>query len=716
MALINSDGNGGDNGQVLALNEMLIDFEMKQRGLLLMEIDKIDKAIKKQSEMLEAIRSKVQTRHCVAVNELRDEVSRTEPSLIEILVGRTLDVQKNTGLVSWIHEDKKKKLVLTYVTKLRNYLESGQGNAFCSDFEALLVVYMEYLEIPIISGSRLSNRIEDLHQGLLDKAGSNGNMINLVHRVHWACFGVRAICHVHSHDTNLLSENEILELCACFSAIGAEMPTLALEFQVCQERSITTSSSPSSAMGSPTNSNSEMGLAMLAQLRQAPDDNNDQTPFDYIFQLMNNNGSNATSPSRLEESQINQPSSLPLGFNDDGFSLSPQDSLQSRLPVLNDLNLTSLNLNGLSLNGSTLESSTFNGMSFTSFDKNDSAGTQTPSLLRLGSIGSINSIGSNFSQQQPPLPPGYDDNCSGVWSQPPLSLSSGSPYKIPTQSPRYESLQTRPPCLLRATSPMKSSLQSIIQSSAESPLKRLPQSSAAFGMKQSDVPTQAHVTLVKSLRFYHDRPSELPRECDRVRKAMFARMLNHMNVLPKATLCPHQQDHDPTCPLSHSYIEIMSYNPLYKRLVCRQPSHYWGNQVQEDDSCVCLHVDTGLTWKWMDEAHDKRMHCPRGGKCINAKCFKSHSFEEMCWYNPSYKIKRCTIRAHDHITRAGGMIVPPLDCGYYHIEEGKNADKREFTIESDHVGKDIKMLFTERTHKPLADLLEALRYVRVNNL
>lgn len=233
-------------------------------------------------------------------------------------------------------------------------------------------------------------------------------------------------------------------------------------------------------------------------------------------------------------------------------------------------------------------------------------------------------------------------------------------------------------------------------------------------MKQTDVPTQAILALVPAFNWYHDRPTELPKESDRVRKAMFARMLNHMDELPKATLCPLLPGHDPTCPLSHTYMEVMTYNPLYKRLICRQPSHYWGSQIKEDDSCVCVHVDTGVTWEWVDDS--KRMFCLRGAKCTNSKCLKSHSFEEMCWYNPSYKIKRCTVRTHDHIARARGTIVPPLDCSYYHIEEGKNADKREFTAEYDHVGMDVKMLFTERSHKPLADRLEALRYAVANNL
>ncbi|CAH0517588.1 unnamed protein product [Peronospora belbahrii] len=197
---------------------------------------------------------------------------------------------------------------------------------------------------------------------------------------------------------------------------------------------------------------------------------------------------------------------------------------------------------------------------------------------------------------------------------------------------------------------------------------------------------------------------------------MFARMLNHIEGLLKATLCPLKTGHDPTCPLSHTYIEVMTYNPLYKRLICRQPSHYWGSEIKEDDSCACLHVDSGLAWAWMDKFGDKRFYCLHGDKCTNTKCFKSHTFEDMCWYNPSYKIKRCTVRTHDHISRTRKMIAPPLDCGYYHIDEGKNADKRNYLVESDHVGKEVKMLFIERTHKPLADFLETLRYVRNNNL
>ena len=371
-------------------------------------------------------------------------------------------------------------------------------------------------------------------------------------------------------------------------------------------------------------------------------------------------------------------------------------------------------MSGSTFNGSAFNGSTLNSLNLHSFDSGDRTSSHVPPLSRLGSIGSLN----NNASQPVPVPLRYSDKASGVWSQPPLPPSYATPPRKAMHSPMSLGYRDSPPDRslhsLQAESPVRSSLNPLQMSyRAESQPKAAPQPPAA---PQNEVPSQANLALVSTFTLYHHRPTELPRESDRVRKAMFARMLNHMNSLPKATLCPLLPSHDPTCPLSHTYMEVMSYNPLYKRLVCRQPSHYWGSQVTEDESCVCLHIDTGLTWEWMDEARDKRMYCLRGAKCINAKCFKSHSFEEMCWYNPSYKIKRCTVRAHDHIARARGTIAPPLDCSYYHIEEGKNADKRDFTAEHDHVGKDIKMLFTERTHKPLADLLEAVRYARAHNL
>lgn len=695
---------------VLALNDLISDFEVKQRGLLLMSIDKaIDKAMKKQSEMLDVIKAHVETRHRVAIDEYRDEITRTQPSLVESVIRKTLGVESNAGLVDWISDDVKKRQALEFIRKLRSHLASRQGNAFRSDFESLLVVYMDVLNISMMRGSRLNNRIEDLHEALISKADHSDDLVNLVYRVRWGCQGVRSIGNARSHHASPLSESEILELCGCFSAIGAAMPTLALKFDVCNSNK-----SPnlpgSSDHDKSINSNSNVDLTMLQQLHQAANNtgNDLQSPFDFIIQLMANNGistnPNIQSSTYFQDKQSTDcTSSLNLspGFSNgtfaslsscQGMSTSPDSlstqtsSLSTGQSGLTDLDLT--NLNGLN-GGSTL----------------------TPPLSRLGSIGST---ASTSSRDTPPLPPGYNDTYGSVWSQQPLSISSGSPNKALPSSlrPGAESPLHRSSHLLRSDSSPSSSPP--LPLSVESPHTRSSQPSTAFALKQSNVPTQAMLALIPKFTLYHNRPTELPKENDRIRKAMFARMLNHIERLPKATLCPLPPGHDPTCPLSHTYLEVMTYNPLYKRLICRQPSHYWGNQLQEDDSCVCLHIDTGLSWEWMDEA--KRLYCSRGANCTNSKCYKSHSFEEMCWYNPSYKIKRCTVRTHDHIARARGTIKPPLDCSYYHIEEGKNCDKRGFTAEDDHIGVDVQMLFTERTHKLLADRLEAVRYARANNL
>ena len=250
MASLCTGPNDQGPPHVLALNEMLIDFEMKQRGLLLVAIDTaLNDAMKQQSAMLQAIRSKViDTRlngAAAAAAAAVAAAATAERSMMTAVISRTMDVQTNTGLVSWIKDDRKKQLVVTHLATLRTCLEAGRGVAFRSAFDALVVVYMECLEIPMLSGSRRSSPMDELQQGLLDKAGDNGTLIILVHRVYWACFGVRAICAVRARDTHVLSENEMLELCACFSAIGAEMPTLALEFQACQQPSVTTSSSSS---------------------------------------------------------------------------------------------------------------------------------------------------------------------------------------------------------------------------------------------------------------------------------------------------------------------------------------------------------------------------------------------------------------------------------------------------------------------------------------
>ncbi|RLN82852.1 hypothetical protein BBJ28_00019345 [Nothophytophthora sp. Chile5] len=651
MAPMSSDG-GGDQG--LALDELLDDFKIDQRQLLRVAVDKV---IETQSAILDVIKNKVEARHRQAVDELRDELrdelARPQPSMLDTVINETLDAEKNPGLVSWVGDDAKRDQALGFIIKLREHLLARQGNAFRSDFEALLVVYMEYLEIPM-EGTGLGNRIHDfkaaLHEmaDLHENAASTYGLVNLVYRVRWACNGVRTIGNARSHDATPLSASEMLELCGCFSAIGAAMPDLALKFEVCKPPPVAPPApqSLSSDVNSTTNGTSGLDVAALVQHLQAGG-NGGQVLMDMLLQSLAARGvnDNSTVPSpSFQETRVTQAPPLP--------PLPP-------------------GVNGILRVSSPASPSPpdFNGST-----------SQSPPLLP-GFNGS--------TSQAPPLPPGSNGSIGGSWIQPQPALPpSGSPQK---RSPH--------------------------PSPSGSPQKRYPPTQATgFAMKQADVPSVATLKLVPSFKFYHDRPTELPKESDRVRMAMFARMRNHTIELPKATLCPFQQDHDASCPFSHTYLEVMTYNPLFKRLICRQPSHYYSRQVQESDECVCIHVDTGLKWEWMEELRGKRTFCRLGAKCTNSKCIKSHSFEEMCWYNPSYKTRKCAVRAHDHIVRARGTIMPPLDCNYYHIEEGKNTDKREFNAEDDHVGRPVKMLFAERSHKPLADALEALRYARANNL
>ncbi|RLN89456.1 hypothetical protein BBJ28_00022762 [Nothophytophthora sp. Chile5] len=646
MASPSSDG-GGDQG--LALDELLDDFKVDQRQLLLVAVDK---AIETQSEILDVIKNKVEARHRQAVDELRDELARSQPSMLDSVINETLDAEKNVGLVSWVGDDAKRDQALGVIFKLREHLVARLGNAFRSDFEALLVVYMEYLEIPM-EGTGLGNRIADfkaaLHEiaDLHEKAASTYGLVNLVYRVRWACNGVRTIGNARSHDAAPLSDSEMLELCGCFSAIGAAMPALALKFEVCKPPAAPPVRQPlSSAVNSTTNGNSGLDVAALVQHLQAGG-NGGQVLMDMLLQSLAakvvNDNTTVPSPS-FQEPQVKQAPLLP--------------PLPPLPPGVNDI---------LKLSSPASPSPPdFNGST-----------SQSPPLLP-GFNGS--------TSQTPPLPPGYNGSIGGSW-QPPLP-PSGSPQKRSPHPPPSGSPQKRYP----------------------------PTQAAGFAMKQADVPSEATLALVPSFKFYHDRPTELPKESDRVRMAMFARMRNHTIELPKATLCPFQQDHDSSCPFSHTYLEVMTYNPLFKRLICRQPSHYYSHQVEENDGCVCVHVDTGLKWEWMEELRGKRAYCRRGAKCTNSKCIKSHSFEEMCWYNPLYKIKKCTKSDHASFIRARGTIEPPLDCNYYHIEEGENSDMRKFNAEDDHVGRPVKMLFVERSHKPLADALEALRYARAYNL
>ncbi|KAJ0392048.1 hypothetical protein ATCC90586_011037 [Pythium insidiosum] len=202
---------------------------------------------------------------------------------------------------------------------------------------------------------------------------------------------------------------------------------------------------------------------------------------------------------------------------------------------------------------------------------------------------------------------------------------------------------------------------------------------------------------ISRFKFFYDRPVDLP-DWQQQQKMMFARMLNHMRLVPRANLCDGLCDKN-SCKKSHTYLEVMRYNPLFKVLKCGKPEHYWAYEVKEP-SCVCAHVDVNVDMQAMTE--EKNHLCHFGTQCTIPRCRKSHSFAEVCWFNPLYKTRECTHGSR--CTRDVGS------CSFYHSE----SDRRDVRTEDDYVGKDAPILFIERTHIHLANALEALRARRAS--
>jgi hypothetical protein len=198
-----------------------------------------------------------------------------------------------------------------------------------------------------------------------------------------------------------------------------------------------------------------------------------------------------------------------------------------------------------------------------------------------------------------------------------------------------------------------------------------------------------------SLHFFDEAP-----ELDGMKRVQVFRLKRHCTLLPKANLCPVEvssaADHSPhSCQYSHSLLELMTYSPLYKLFVCNDDDHY-GDHAHERGDCAFLHVDVGFKTDWMDDfARGKRSYCLSGSKCANKSCLKSHSFAEMCWYNPWYKIQRCE----------RGCTETSLACRYFHDGSG---DRRYLELDDDHVGHAIEIPFVARTHDALIKKLKTL--------
>lgn len=180
---------------------------------------------------------------------------------------------------------------------------------------------------------------------------------------------------------------------------------------------------------------------------------------------------------------------------------------------------------------------------------------------------------------------------------------------------------------------------------------------------------------------------------DQIAKTLFWRMLTHMKFVDKANLCSAgRRCSDMNCKHSHNYMEVMSFNPLFKRMKCTQKEHYKRRDGCEHNNCACIHVDTGLTWDWIDT--EKKKLCDYMNRCSTSSCTKSHTVAEVCWYNPFFRTRECELLEK----------CPRIKCFYYHDAK----EKRRFFHDEDFVGKEHKMLFPERTHQELAIVLQQL--------
>jgi hypothetical protein len=202
-------------------------------------------------------------------------------------------------------------------------------------------------------------------------------------------------------------------------------------------------------------------------------------------------------------------------------------------------------------------------------------------------------------------------------------------------------------------------------------------------------------------QFFYAKDADIPQPDGRT-KVMFRAMLEHMRLVDKARLC--QQGPacsgrlSGQCSESHTYQEVMTYNPLYKLLKCTQPDHFSYVDVQEHSWCVCAHVDVGTNTEWMNNytntgernLNSKGYLCEYRERCTNGRCYKAHSEVEVCWYNPFFRTKECEFGRSCHFGS---------NCLALH--EGQQ--RRQPT--DGYVGLRTKMLFLERTHKAVAEKL-----------
>lgn len=318
---------------------------------------------------------------------------------------------------------------------------------------------------------------------------------------------------------------------------------------------------------------------------------------------------------------------------------------------------------------------------------------------------------SPFSPSQPPLPPG---NPPGLGS----STSWLSPHNSHSSDTRSSSTTSSPQRGIWGSTPPPSSSNAPLPSSSSAPLPGLPPLPSSEPrstvsppppppplpgsvMRVDPRPPSPKLPRNYTYKFYYAKDDEIPAPDSRTR-TMFRSMLEHSRLVDKARLCqngPACRDRATgACPESHSYLEVMTYNPLYKLLRCTQPDHFSYADVQEHTWCVCAHVNVELNTDWMNSyssSGDKNFNCKmylceHRERCRNSGCLKSHSEDEICWYNPFFRTKDCEFGRN---CRFGA------NCLAVHEGQAKRQPG------DGYIGSKSKMLFIERTHKAVADKL-----------
>ncbi|KAG3110885.1 hypothetical protein PI125_g9618 [Phytophthora idaei] len=132
---------------------------------------------------------------------------------------------------------------------------------------------------------------------------------------------------------------------------------------------------------------------------------------------------------------------------------------------------------------------------------------------------------------------------------------------------------------------------------------------------------------------------EVLNRCCNAERVKYKQVLEHMELVPKARLCTKRENHDgvsalETCVESHSRLEVLEFNPLAMILKCPIAS----GEGHRQSLCVFDHDKGSIPKGFLKE---KKLLCEDFDACSNANCVKSHSFAEVCWFNPQFRVADC---------------------------------------------------------------------------